>query len=41
MSSRLYRIRIQHTRPGSLRYRFGYRLFNLCLEVDDLDRLAG
>ncbi len=41
MSSRLYRIRIQHTRPGSLRYRFGYRLFNLCLEVDDLDRLEG
>lgn len=41
MTSRVYRILVRHTRPGGLRYRFGYRLFNVCLALEDLDRSGG
>lgn len=41
MNSRVYRVLVRHTRPGGLRYRFAYRLFNVCLALEELDRPGG
>lgn len=41
MTSRVYRVLVRHTRPGGLRYRFAYRLFNVCLALEELDRPGG
>ena len=40
MRSCLYRVDIRHVRPGRFRHRFGYRLFNVLLDLDEIDERA-